>query len=107
MDMDTQHGFGHAAWIWTMDMHGCRNADKKLCPSLAFRHHGQSGTASHQISLLVPSYAILLSSLESGIILDVQAKHNERQEISQRRNICCTLYIIFVYIHKFILGSVC
>jgi hypothetical protein len=36
MDMDMQHGhehsawFGHAAWIWKMDMHGCRNADKKL-----------------------------------------------------------------------------
>jgi hypothetical protein len=30
MDMDKQHGFGHTALIWTMDMHGRRNADKNL-----------------------------------------------------------------------------
>jgi hypothetical protein len=53
-----QHRFGHAAWIWIMDMLGCWNADKKLSLALlvfryftmlrsAFRHHGQSGTASH------------------------------------------------------------
>jgi hypothetical protein len=36
--MDLQHGFGHAAWIWTMEMHGCGNDDKKLNPaSLVFR----------------------------------------------------------------------
>jgi hypothetical protein len=68
MDMDMQHGHGHAAWtltqaqIWScgMDldsglawMNGCQNADKKLSPAslvfrsfttlspaLAFRHHG-------------------------------------------------------------------
>jgi hypothetical protein len=77
MDMDMQHGHGHAAWTWTqaqiwscgMDldsghawMHGCQNADKKLSPAslvfhsfttlspaLAFRHHGQSGTAGHRL----------------------------------------------------------
>jgi hypothetical protein len=35
-DMDMQHGHGHldhAAWIWAMDMHGCRNADKKISPA--------------------------------------------------------------------------
>jgi hypothetical protein len=45
MDMDTQHGHGHAARICGMDldsghawMHECRNADKKLNPaSLVFR----------------------------------------------------------------------
>ncbi len=60
MGMDTQYSFDNAACIWTMDMHGCRNADKKfspaslvfrqfttLSPASAFRHHGQSGTASH------------------------------------------------------------
>jgi hypothetical protein len=60
MGMDTQHSFDNAACIWTMDMHGCRNADKKfspaslvfrlfttLSPASAFRHHGQSGTASY------------------------------------------------------------
>jgi hypothetical protein len=31
VDMDTQHGFGHAAWIWTMDMHGCQ---KKAQPGI-------------------------------------------------------------------------
>jgi hypothetical protein len=59
-NMDVQHGHGQ-----TMDMemdkhHGCRNADKKfspaslvfrwfitLSPASAFRHRGQSGTASH------------------------------------------------------------
>ncbi len=64
-NMDVQRG--HEAWTWTytMDMemakhHGCRNADKKfippslvfrqfitLSPASAFRHRGQSGTASH------------------------------------------------------------
>jgi hypothetical protein len=44
IDMDMQHGhwhaarIGHAAWIWTMDMHGCRNADQKVSlASLVFR----------------------------------------------------------------------
>jgi hypothetical protein len=46
MDMETQHGFGHAAWTWTVDMHGCMDAgmpewpgaDKKLSPAfLVFR----------------------------------------------------------------------
>jgi hypothetical protein len=37
MGMDTQHSFDNAACIWTMDMHGCRNADKKFSPeSLVF-----------------------------------------------------------------------
>ncbi len=37
MDMYTQQGFGDTAWIWTMDMHGCRNADKEFSPaSLVF-----------------------------------------------------------------------
>jgi hypothetical protein len=64
-NMDVQHG--HEAWTWTytidMEMdkyHECRNADKKfspaslvfrsfitLSPASAFRHRGQSGTASH------------------------------------------------------------
>ncbi len=60
MGMDTQHSFDNVACIWTMDMHGCRNANKKfspaslvfclfsmLSPASAFRHRGQSGTASH------------------------------------------------------------
>jgi hypothetical protein len=41
MDIDMQHGHGHAAliwpcstWIWKKDMHGCWNADKKLSPAL-------------------------------------------------------------------------
>jgi hypothetical protein len=78
-----QYGHGHVAWAWTwtcsldkdtyssMDlvmwhgpgqghawMHGCRNAETKLCPASlvsascnspasAFRHHGQSSTADH------------------------------------------------------------
>ncbi len=59
-DLVMQHGLVNTAWIWTMGMHGCRNADKKLSPASlvfrwfttlspasAFRHHGQSGTASH------------------------------------------------------------
>jgi hypothetical protein len=59
MGMDTQHSFDNAACIWTMDMHGCRSADKKFSPASlvfcyftmlslasAFRLHGQSGTAS-------------------------------------------------------------
>jgi hypothetical protein len=34
--MDMQHGF--AAWTWTVDMHGCMDADKKLSPaSFVFR----------------------------------------------------------------------
>jgi hypothetical protein len=40
MDMDVQHGhgrhaalFGNTTWIWTMDMHGCWNADKKISPA--------------------------------------------------------------------------
>ncbi len=55
IDMNMQHGHGmqyehgHAAWTWThstdfvtwtwtVDMHGCQNADKKLSPaSLVFR----------------------------------------------------------------------
>jgi hypothetical protein len=35
--MHTQHGFGHAAWIWTVDMHKCMNAGmpiKKLSLAL-------------------------------------------------------------------------
>jgi hypothetical protein len=33
-----KNGFVHAAWTWTMDLHGCRNADKKFSPaSLVFR----------------------------------------------------------------------
>jgi hypothetical protein len=74
MDMEMQHGhypqhgFGNAAWIWTMDMHGCRNADQKVCPAplvfrkfttlsqaLAFRRRGQSGTASHGLVRLCPA----------------------------------------------------
>ncbi len=34
MDMDMQHGFGHAAWIWTRDMHGCRNAGMPIKSSV-------------------------------------------------------------------------
>jgi hypothetical protein len=30
MGMDTQHSFDNAACIWTTDMHGCQNADKKV-----------------------------------------------------------------------------
>jgi hypothetical protein len=37
MEMDMQHSVGYAAWIWTMDMHGCQNAVKKLSLALAFR----------------------------------------------------------------------
>jgi hypothetical protein len=53
MDMDMHYGHGHAAWAWThstalimqhgsgqwtMDMHGCQNADKKVSlASLVFR----------------------------------------------------------------------
>jgi hypothetical protein len=45
MDMDIiQHGHGRTARLWScsmdlaMDMHGCRNADKKFSPaSLVFR----------------------------------------------------------------------
>ncbi len=62
---DNQHGHEAQTWTCTMDMerdkhHGCRNADKKfspaslvfrqfltLGPASAFRHHGQSSTASH------------------------------------------------------------
>jgi hypothetical protein len=64
MDTDTQHGFGHAAWTWTVHMHGCRNDDEKLSPAslvfrqftmpspaLAFWHHGQSGTGGHGLIL--------------------------------------------------------
>jgi hypothetical protein len=60
MGMDMQCGYEHAAWIWTMDMHGCRNTEipikssagivsfpLRLGPASAFRHHGQSGTATH------------------------------------------------------------
>ncbi len=60
MGMDTQHSFDNAVCIWTMDMHGCWNANKMFSPALlvfclfsmlspasAFRHRGQSGTTSH------------------------------------------------------------
>ncbi len=62
-----QDGHGHTAQLWScsmdlaMDMHGCRNANKKfspaslvfrqfttLSPAPAFQHYGQSGTASHR-----------------------------------------------------------
>jgi hypothetical protein len=36
MDMNSLRGFGRAAWIRTMDIHGCRNADKKLSLILLF-----------------------------------------------------------------------
>jgi hypothetical protein len=65
MDMDTQHGFGHAAWTWTVDMHGCMDAGMPIKSSvwhrqfsvslqrlIRHRHSGimvsrQSGTADH------------------------------------------------------------
>jgi hypothetical protein len=34
MDLLMQHGLVNAAWIWTVDMHGCRNADKKTQSSI-------------------------------------------------------------------------
>jgi hypothetical protein len=37
MGMDTQHNFDNAACICTMDMHGCRNADKKKKSSVRHR----------------------------------------------------------------------
>jgi hypothetical protein len=33
MNINMQHGLVNAAWIWTVDMHGCRNANKKLSPA--------------------------------------------------------------------------
>ncbi len=45
MDMDTQHRFGHAAWIWTMDLqclHGCLNAATKFSPA-SLVYNAQSG----------------------------------------------------------------
>jgi hypothetical protein len=66
--MDTQPGFGHVAWTWTVDMHGCLNANKKLSPAsivflwfttlnpaLAFRHQSVRYRWS-RINPLVPSY---------------------------------------------------
>jgi hypothetical protein len=62
MDLDRQHRSGHAVWTCSCSMDldkECRNADEKLSPASlifcqfttlspasAFRHHGQSGTAS-------------------------------------------------------------
>jgi hypothetical protein len=54
MDMDTQHGFGHAAWTWTMDMHGCMDAGKPEC-----RSKTQSGIVSFP----------LVYKTESGIMV--------------------------------------
>ncbi len=68
MDMAMQHGHGYTARLWScsmdlaMNVHGCRSADKQLSPASlvfryftmlspasAFRHHGQSRTASHRL----------------------------------------------------------
>jgi hypothetical protein len=42
MDMDMQyehmqHGFGHAAWAWTVDMHGCMDAGMPIKSSVQHR----------------------------------------------------------------------
>ncbi len=71
MDMDTQHRFGHAAWTWTVDMHGCRNVDKKTqsgIVSFLLVYNAQSSIGIpaswlaryrwSQINPLVPSYGI-------------------------------------------------
>jgi hypothetical protein len=38
IDMDTQHGFGYAAWTWKVHMHGCTDAGMPM--------KGQSGIDS-------------------------------------------------------------
>ncbi len=44
MDMNTQNGPGHAAWSWTMDLHECRNADKKFSPASSVFHYHDNGS---------------------------------------------------------------
>ncbi len=78
-NMDVQHGYEAWTWTCTMDMemdkhHGCRNTDKKfslaslvsrqfitLSPASAFRHCGQSGTASQ--GLVRQCTALLMTHL--------------------------------------------
>jgi hypothetical protein len=44
MDMDMQHGHGHAAriwsaaWTWTVDMHGCMDAGMPIESSVRHRY---------------------------------------------------------------------
>jgi hypothetical protein len=47
MDLDMQHGLGHAGWTWIMNMHNghghalvpvCRNANIKFSPELLVLH---------------------------------------------------------------------
>jgi hypothetical protein len=54
-DKDTQHGFGHAAWIWTTNMHGCQNADKKISlASLVFCYFTTLSPASDSSIMVSP-----------------------------------------------------
>jgi hypothetical protein len=52
-DLVMQHGLVNAAWIWTVDMHGFRNADKKLSPA----------------SLIFVSSQLLVRHRHSGIMV--------------------------------------
>ncbi len=73
------HGFGHAAWIWTKDMHRCRNADKKVSPAsllfcqfttlspASFRHYGQSGTTCHKLVCQCPAVRHFFHQTSIGI----------------------------------------
>jgi hypothetical protein len=42
MDMDTQHGFGHEAWTWTVDMHGCMDAGMPIKSLVQLRYFSVS-----------------------------------------------------------------
>jgi hypothetical protein len=56
MDLVMQHGLVNAAWIWTMDMHGCRNANKKLSPaSLVFLYLQLLGRHWHSGIMVSPA----------------------------------------------------
>jgi hypothetical protein len=70
MDMNSLRGFGRAAWIRTMDIHGCRNADKKISLILLVYNAWSGIPASdfhpyfyYDISLLV-SYSLKRLKLE-------------------------------------------
>jgi hypothetical protein len=78
MGMDTQHSFDNAACIWTMDMHGCRDPDKKFSPaSLVFRlrrfvQHRHSGIMVSPV-LLVTDQSVS-SQLWQGVVSEVHSR---------------------------------
>ncbi len=91
MDMDKQQEFGHAARIWTMDMHGCRNANKKLSSaSLVFYYSSLQLGCFRKCQFGIPRNTEFYTEL---VLFRVIPRNSAKFVIVQFRGIPCR----FVY----------